>query len=117
MKIKISTEEILNKLIKEHKGKERATFKEWLLKGIKETLPDKIVCNGVLISETNDCDQKDEKITLEQLAWEMSLEKECIEVEVEYIANGLTKAGIANAEELHERYARKKLVALLQYRF
>ena len=116
MKISINAEEILSKLIKKHKDKERDTFLGWLLKGIRETLPDKIVCNGVLISPADNHDQEDEKISLEQLAWDMSLEEGYLEAEIEYIEEGLVKVNTVDVGELYARYTHKKLLALLQHR-
>lgn len=116
MKISISADEILDKLIKGHKDRERDTFLEWLLKGIREVIPDKIVCNGVLISPADNYDQEDEKITLEQLAWDMTLEDGCLDVEIEYIEKGLVKVNTIDVGELYARYAHKKLLALLQHR-
>lgn len=116
MKIAISSEEIVNKLIEGHRGRERATFLEWLCKGVEETLPDKIVCNGVLISPA-ESDQGDGRITLEQLAWDMPLEEGCLEVEIEYAEKGLVRVDTVDAEDLYTRYTHKKLLALLQFRF
>ena len=46
----------------------------------------------------------------------MSLEKGCLEAEIEYIEKGLVKVNTVDVGELYARYAHKKLLALLQHR-